>query len=277
MKPTNTSAYLREFINFGRLKSVPVIDTHTHMGSVYGVSSPVCEIEDCLRLMDEENIRMIWCAAHGDLFAPDAEDANGVTRRLAERYPQRVKGYYVFNPNHADLYEKHFQTVKSDSRWIGFKVLPNYHNRPLDAPCYENMLRFAEENRLIVLSHTWGVLPHNSTREVAHILERHPDLYFIIGHSAPGECREAIALAKKYPHVYLDLCDIHRHSGIIDAMAEGAGTDKILFGTDLPWYDPNYCIGSVLCANITDEDREKIFFRNAEKILQELNKQESCI
>ena len=32
--------------------------------------------------------------------------------------------------------------------------------------------------------------------------------------------------------MYLDLCDIHRHSGIVDKMVENCGADKVLYGTD---------------------------------------------
>jgi predicted TIM-barrel fold metal-dependent hydrolase len=146
--------------------------------------------------------------------------------------------------------------------------LPNYHNYSLDGAGYTEALEFADKHSLIVLCHTWGGKPHNSTKEVANILARYKNLRFIMGHSAPGEADEAISLAAKHDNAYLDLCDIHRHGGMVEKMVNRAGADKVLFGTDMPWYDPNYCIGSVLCAKITDADKEKIFYRNAENLLK---------
>ena len=87
-----------------------------------------------------------------------------------------------------------------------------------------------------------------------------------MGHSAPGELDEAIKVAKKYENVFLDICDIHRHSGIVDKMVESIGADRILFGTDIPWYDPAYGIGSVLFSRISDNDKYKILYSNAKEI-----------
>ena len=70
-------------------------------------------------------------------------------------------------------------------------------------------------------------------------------------------------------NAYLDLCDIHRHNGIIDRMVAGAGADKVYFGTDIPSYDPNYCLGSILFSAISDQEKYQIIYGNARKILSE--------
>lgn len=51
-------------------------------------------------------------------------------------------------------------------------------------------------------------------------------------------------------------------------MVREAGSEKIVFGTDLPWFDPHYGIGCVVFSRITDEDRHNILHRNAEQLLQ---------
>ena len=95
-----------------------------------------------------------------------------------------------------------------------------------------------------------------------------------MGHSSPGELDIAIEVAKKYENTYLDLCDIHRHicdihrhSGIVDKMVNAVGAERITFGTDIPWYDPGYGIGSVLFSHISDGDKYKILYRNAKGLL----------
>jgi predicted TIM-barrel fold metal-dependent hydrolase len=42
----------------------------------------------------------------------------------------------------------------------------------------------------------------------------------------------------------------------------------MLFGTDLPWFDPHYTTGCILFARISDDDRHNIFHRNPERILK---------
>jgi predicted TIM-barrel fold metal-dependent hydrolase len=41
----------------------------------------------------------------------------------------------------------------------------------------------------------------------------------------------------------------------------------VLFGTDLPWFDPLYAIGCICFSRITDDDRRDILHRNAERLL----------
>ena len=45
------------------------------------------------------------------------------------------------------------------------------------------------------------------------------------------------------------------------------GADRILFGSDCPWDDPANEINLINRLPLTEEEREKIFFRNAEGLL----------
>jgi predicted TIM-barrel fold metal-dependent hydrolase len=45
------------------------------------------------------------------------------------------------------------------------------------------------------------------------------------------------------------------------------GTDRILFGSDYPASLPGQAIADVLTMGLSDEDNEKIFYRNACKLL----------
>ena len=44
--------------------------------------------------------------------------------------------------------------------------------------------------------------------------------------------------------------------------------DKILYGDDLPWFNPHYGIGCVLFSRISDEARHAILHENAERIFE---------
>ena len=270
MIATNPSVYRKEFFEAGRLESVPVVDCHTHMDDIYDASTPIFRIDECMRLMESENVKSIWCAPHPDLFG--ASSVNGHIEEYMRRYPGRVFGYFGFNPNYAERYAAQMHKVLELPGYIGFKFLPVYHNTPLDSEKYAPSLELADKHRLVVLSHTWGNTAC-SPKEAETLLKKYHNLQFIMGHSSPNELDGAIALARKYDNVYLDLCDIHRHSGIVEKMVNSVGSERVLFGTDMPWYDPNYCIGSVLCAHIGDGDRENIFYKNAGRMLGEISKE----
>ena len=56
-------------------------------------------------------------------------------------------------------------------------------------------------------------------------------------------------------------------NGLIEYMVENAGSHKVVFGSDLPWYSQHYHAGAILFAHISDEARHDIFHRNAERLL----------
>ena len=56
-------------------------------------------------------------------------------------------------------------------------------------------------------------------------------------------------------------------NGLIEYMVETAGSEKVVFGSDLPWYSQHYHAGAVLFARISDDARHDILHRNAERLL----------
>lgn len=263
----NPSHYAQEFIQNGVLKSLPIIDVHAHMGAVYGTSLSIASADEMVRTMDRENIEMIFCAPHSSLFDPGT--GNSELELAMTKYPDRIKGYFSFNPNYSEELLPGINQVLKHSGYIGFKFLPEYHHYSLVDSGYAKVLELANDHQLVLLVHTWGGSAYNSTKQVEQVLKKYPNITLIMGHSAPGECDLAIGLARDYENAYLDLCDIHRHNGIIDRMVAGAGADKVLFGTDIPWYDPNYCLGGILFSAISDQDKYKIIYGNARRILNE--------
>ncbi|MBO5856678.1 MAG: amidohydrolase [Clostridia bacterium] len=51
------------------------------------------------------------------------------------------------------------------------------------------------------------------------------------------------------------------------SILEKKGTDKILFGSDSPWNAPSWDIGMIKTMGLTEEEENKIFYKNAEKLL----------
>jgi predicted TIM-barrel fold metal-dependent hydrolase len=66
--------------------------------------------------------------------------------------------------------------------------------------------------------------------------------------------------------VYLELTAAYSVRGSLEIMCEVAGSSKITFGTDHPWFNPHYGIGCILSAYMTDEDRRNILYRNAQRL-----------
>lgn len=265
---TNPSKLAADFIK-NRKMPLPIIDAHAHMGANYGTYMSKATMDEMVEVMDRENIEMVFCAPHSALFDPGIQ--NGELETAMQKYPNRFKGYFTFNPNYSEAFAANMDRVLTVPGYLGFKFLPTYHRYPIDGDNYRPALEFANQHGRLILIHTWGNNdPHNGPRHIEKAAGEYPNALFIMGHSAPGELDDAIAVAKRHENVYLDLCDIHRHSGIVDKMVNAIGADRVLFGTDIPWYDPGYGIGSVLFSRISDEDKYKILYENAKGLARQM-------
>lgn len=265
----NGSLLAEEFMEYGVLKSISIIDMHVHMGTVYGTYLPDASLESMMKTMEKENIEIIASAPHSALFDPVA--GNSEIEETMKKYPGKIKGYFTYNPNYCENIKDVLGSFNTDNGYIGFKLLPDYHQYPLDGEKYKALFEFADDNKLVVLSHTWGGSRYDSVEMCKRVVSRYRNITFIMGHSAPGECDMAIDFARNENNVFLDLTDTHRLNGIIEKMVKQVSSEKVLFGTDFPWYDPNYCLGSILFSKIDDQDKCNIIHNNAKRILEKFN------
>ena len=57
--------------------------------------------------------------------------------------------------------------------------------------------------------------------------------------------------------------------GEIERLVKEAGSDKLLFGSDIPYLDAGFQIGSIIYSQIKDEDKRKILGTNMLNIIRE--------
>ena len=77
-----------------------------------------------------------------------------------------------------------------------------------------------------------------------------------------------MAVARECANVYLELTAAYAVRGLVESMVKGVGAHKIVFGCDLPWFDPHYAIGCVVMAHISDDARRAILRENALRLLE---------
>ena len=114
------------------------------------------------------------------------------------------------------------------------------------------MLEYAEDHELLVLMHTWGRSPYDSPSLVGKLAEKYSHVTFLMGRLGYGEWEKSIQVARDYPNIYLELTAAYAVNGVIEWMFKEAGSEKILFGIDLPWFDPHYGIS---CVSIFKDNR----------------------
>ena len=252
------------------------IDLHTHMGLEYCLYYQDHDADSMVRTMDEQNVDFIVCIPCEDLFGVESQRVQ--IKDAMRRYPDRVKGYYCYNPRLGTSREEIKKEFRENPGFVGMKFGPDYHRTALTDSKYETVLCLANEYHMLILSHTWGYSLDgencNSADKVIGVLEKYPNITFIMGHSIQGQVDDAIEIARKYPNAYLDLCDTCRLNGVVEKMVREVGAEKVVFGTDAPMQTHLFQMGCVLGAKITDAEKKLILRDNALRILSSVGRPE---
>lgn len=107
---------------------------------------------------------------------------------------------------------------------------------------------------------------------MARAIEKVPELNFVVAHLGGINVWDDVEkyLAGKFNNLWLDVSviasfDIDENQ--LARIISTHGTDKILFGSDCPWDNPANEINMINRLSLSSEDKEKIFFKNAHKLL----------
>jgi len=268
------SELAQRFWREGRLADCPILDFHAHMHDWSGLFLPHQMPEDMLRTMDACNVAMALFCGHVSLSVPAINPAGrpaaGETKDMeaVRRFPDRFRAYHVVMSNYLDPEADLTRMAENPELFVGFKFHPDTYGVPLSDPRHEPYWRYADERGLLVLSHTWGRSDQDGPEEVEKVLREYHHLVLIAGHSFHDDWERGPELVHRYSNLYLELTAVLDNRGALDLLVEKCGSQQILFGTDLPWFSTWHGIGAVLSAEMTDEDRRNVFYRNGEKLLR---------
>jgi len=262
----NSTPLAREFWEDGKSTSCPIYDMHGHMGSWHSIYFPRAEAPQMIGTMDECGVKLLVFSHHHALFAPEV--GNQASIRAVRQFPTRLRAYCAINPNYPEFIARDIAAFEQyQDVFVGFKFLSDYHQIAITDERYWPAWEYANAHSLLLLMHTWGGSPYNGAAAIRSMAERYPNVHLLLGHSVHGDWDAAVALARDFPNIYLELTALFDDRGIFEKFVAEVGSQRMLFGTDLPWFDPHHAIGALLSAKISDEDRHNICHRNAEKLL----------
>jgi len=105
----------------------------------------------------------------------------------------------------------------------------------------------------------------SQVRHYEAAIATHPDVPFILGHSGALQMPEALAYARKYPNVWLELSS-QSLDGCRRILAE-APRERVMFGSDWPFYHQAIGLAKVFIASEGDADlRRDVLWRNAARL-----------
>ncbi len=246
----------------------PIYDMHGHMGEHYGIYFKRCEAPEMAAHLRRIGVKHLVFSHHLALWG---ELRNAEVIEMIKPFGDLFRVYVAINP--------HFQdNIREDlalfDKWapfaVGLKFLAGYHKVKVSDKAYEYALSFANERHLPILNHTWGSCTCGNGPIMLEVAQKYPNATFLMGHSIYGDWEYSRRVVKETPgNTYLELTAIPGEYGRIEKLVEDVGSDRIVFGTDMPWFDEYQAVGGVLSAKITEDDMRNILYRNAQKILKE--------
>jgi len=161
----------------------------------------------------------------------------------------------------------------------GIKLHPVAQRFEPNDPRMHAVYEACEEQGLVVLSHTGSAKGAEAFAEpeaFAGMLARHPRLKVILAHLGGGSWHQTLALARAFPEVAFDLCEIIEWTGAPGAptnedlarMIQEIGPRRVMLGTDFPWYDLDRTVELVMeLPLLSAREKEEILGANAVRIL----------
>lgn len=244
-----------------------VLDLHGHGGPWCEFWSPANDPAAMVRVLDRLGVQAIVLAPHLAI-GPDPDAGNEMIIDWSRRFPGRLLGY-------ASVYPHEPETVRDrlnrafDRGLVAVKVHPSCHRHPIGGPGYRAIWEVARERRSFVLSHTWHGDPTCGPGLFAPLAEEYPEVPIILGHSGgmPAGFAESIALARRYPNLYLDTCGSRVTGEWIRRMVAEVGADRVVYGSDLPFIDIRYCLGKAALSGLADDQLRLVMGLNAKRLL----------
>jgi len=247
-----------------------IIDFHAHNGSMdnYGMRE---RADEMLRAMDAAGVD-ICCV--NNIFHSRASKGNDCTAAFVRKHPDRFIGILFVTPHYPEEMEAEMVRAVDDLGLRGMKIYPPYFTRTVADPAWEPVFAFAHARRLSILSHTDGtdslVQPNRGEPQMfVAWAKKYPQANIVLAHAgnfATGR-KSCIAATRQAPNIYIETCSSWREFGSIEELVNGAGEDRVLFGSDLPLMDPRVQLGRYMTSDLSETARRKALGENAARLL----------
>lgn len=247
------------------LEDVLIIDCHCHMGYWHNFHVPHGSPEGMLSSMDTLGVDTA-CVTHHASIGPDYRYGNDMVIEAVRKYPGRFVGYITLNPNYPEDMKHEIDKCLAIPGMKGIKLHPALHGCPIDYKNYHAAYEAANEKRCPVLIHVWG---QGDVATVGRLAGKYPGANFIMGHSGADvrAMEDAIDVVNKHDNVYGDLAISVVREGNVEWLVKEMGSKKVLYGSDMPFFDPRPAFGRVALAEISDEEKRDVFGRNMKGLL----------
>ena len=139
----------------------------------------------------------------------------------------------------------------------------------------------AQELRLPIIFHSglWALgnssggqaSPHN----FPELLAAFPGLTVVLGHMGFGDFDACARIARDYPNAAFDCCFVINGTDATPSISDddavaafrNVGVDRVMFGSDYPWFDPALDCERIRKLPLSDDEKRAVLHDNAVRIL----------
>lgn len=253
---------------------LPYIDVHCHIGMTVSRAPVVGQsVGKCLARMASANvIGAIPCPTAGGPQARgvlDSRAQNEVISNACKKYPERFPiGLGIVEVRHEQAGADELDRAMQDDGLVGFVCHPGLSGHSLGGELYAFLEVVAMHNGLCLL-HQAG-----STANIAGYARRFPSITFIIGHVSMNKAGhlDAINQCAKQDNIWYDVAQKPEgadESWDLVHLVNNLNKDRIMFGSDLPYYDFRLVQRQIESAKIDDATKENIAYQNAVRLIQQ--------
>ncbi|OGG45737.1 MAG: hypothetical protein A3F84_18490 [Candidatus Handelsmanbacteria bacterium RIFCSPLOWO2_12_FULL_64_10] len=250
----------------------PKIDVHCHVRPMPDTDA---SSDDLIASGDAVGVAEFWCSRPitGGRLSPieEVRRNNDDVLRAMGHHPDRIRGLCFVIPGH---YKDALTEVERclDAGMIGIKLYNQYH---LSDPAVWPVLQLASERRVPILEHAgYPTAAEDLAQQplishgihFAEASRKFPDALLIHAHIGGGGDWERTVkeMREASPNVCIDTSGSNLDDGQVEFAVSELGAGRVLFGSDGTMAGS---VGKVIDAALTDEEKERIFWGNAERIL----------
>lgn len=262
---------------------MPVIDFHTHAfpddlapRAIETLTSETPDMKNAtdgtvgglVRSMDEAGIERSVVLP----VATKAEQVPTINQAAGALRSNRIEPFGALYP-----YDPHLDERIAQIRAIGLrgiKLHPEYQNFYVDDPRFDPMYSMLQDSGLIVVFHA-GKDPgpfssdHALPHALAAVAQKFPRLLMVASHMGGFRCWDEVERELLGTSLFLDTSAVYQEIGTerFERIVNYHGAERILFGTDSPWFSQEETLNWFERLRLGSEQKEKILFQNARMLL----------
>lgn len=241
-------------------------DLHCHLSGVPGLT-PEERMGQLLRYADRMGIERL-CVYMGMKWSQDpspdelARNNDEVLRAIA-KFPDRAFGFAYVSPKHIERSLAELERCIAKGPMVGVKL---WVAKRCDGPQIDAIIKRAAELQAVIFQHTWFKtgpnFPGESTPDdLVTLAKRFPAVPLICGHTG-GNWELGIRAIREQKNLFADLAGSDPTAGYTEMAVRELGAGRIIYGSDVGGRSFASQLAKVHGADISGEDKERIFHDN---------------